>query len=112
MHQIQCGIGRRAIGGSLRSNHHYGNRRILHHERQSGRRVVHRVGAMTNYYAVNALFDLVADGLGEFDILRWSHVFAEDRKQFFRIRVHISASSGTAPYSSPGEKAGITAPVR
>jgi hypothetical protein len=27
-------------------------------------------------------------------------------------RLHISPSSGTEPYSSPGEKAGITAPVR
>ena len=33
-------------------------------------------------------------------------------KSFFVVRLAMSASSGTAPYSSPGVKAGITAPVR
>ena len=33
-------------------------------------------------------------------------------KSFFVVRFAMSASSGTAPYSSPGVKAGITAPVR
>jgi len=31
---------------------------------------------------------------------------------FSVVRLQMSASSGTAPYSSPGENAGITAPVR
>jgi hypothetical protein len=33
-------------------------------------------------------------------------------KIFFVVRLQMSASSGTAPYSSPGVNAGITAPVR
>ncbi len=33
-------------------------------------------------------------------------------KSFSVRRLQMSASSGTDPYSSPGEKAGITAPVR
>ena len=33
-------------------------------------------------------------------------------KSFLVVRLAISASSGTAPYNSPGVKAGITAPVR
>ena len=33
-------------------------------------------------------------------------------KSFFVVRFATSASSGTAPYSSPGVKAGMTAPVR
>ena len=31
---------------------------------------------------------------------------------FLVVRLAMSASSGTAPYSSPGVKAGMTAPVR
>ena len=33
-------------------------------------------------------------------------------KSFLVVRFAMSASSGTAPYSSPGVNAGITAPVR
>jgi hypothetical protein len=40
-------------------------------------------------------------------------MFSENTpNSFFVVRLQMSASSGTAPYSSPGVKAGITAPVR
>ena len=40
-------------------------------------------------------------------------VFSENTpNSFFVVRLQMSASSGTAPYSSPGVNAGITAPVR
>ena len=42
-----------------------------------------------------------------------SAMFSENTpNSFFVVRLQMSASSGTAPYSSPGVKAGITAPVR
>ena len=40
-------------------------------------------------------------------------MFSENTpKSFLVVRLQMSASSGTAPYSSPGVNAGITAPVR
>ena len=40
-------------------------------------------------------------------------MFSEKTAKTFSVsKLQMSASSGTAPYSSPGEKAGITAPVR
>ena len=40
-------------------------------------------------------------------------MFSENTpNSFFVVRLQMSASSGTAPYSSPGVKAGMTAPVR
>jgi len=39
-------------------------------------------------------------------------MFSENTpKSFFVVRLQMSASSGTAPYSSPGVNAGMTAPV-
>jgi hypothetical protein len=40
-------------------------------------------------------------------------MFSENTPNSFSVsRLQTSASSGTEPYSSPGVKAGITAPVR
>ena len=112
VHEVQGGVGRGPVRAALAAHQDDGHGAVLHHEAEDGPGVGHGVGAVADDDAVGALGDLLADGHGQGLVLLGPHVLAEDAEELLGVRLAMSASSGTAPYSSPGVKAGITAPVR
>ena len=87
VHQVQRGVGRRPIGRTLAAHQHDRHGRVLHHEAQDRAGVAHRVGAVADDDAVDALGDFLADGLGQGDVLLGAHVLAEDAEELLRVHV-------------------------
>jgi hypothetical protein len=59
--------------------------------------VVHRVGAVPDHDAVDALLDLRADALRQRDVLLGPMFSLNTPKSFSVSRLQMSASSGTEP---------------